>query len=157
MNTTYTLANGKTVEAAFKSFKADGGVHWHVTIDGVEYRDAFTMDANSVFICNKTGRVIDTKSNLGLVEYIVALPKTKMGGAIQFFFPEFPNHPLNGMYAYGCGAWVGEIDGKMARRDIFGLYDQYGHVPVTTENFRADRVLVKEWFGGEVEYFYLVK
>lgn len=94
----------------------------------------------------------------------VEIPQVKMGGQLMYYFPEFPDHKLNGMYAYGAGRYEGEVKGKKARKIIYGLkarlQDVYirDEVYITPDMFGAEQVLVKSWAAGDPpEYFYLIK
>lgn len=85
----------------------------------------------------------------------------QMHGYIRFYFPDFPNHPLNGMFAHGRqGSRPKAEDGKFQMGYLLG-YHKSGDVRITAADFGTNKVLVKQWYAPDydqpTEEFYLVK
>ncbi len=87
----------------------------------------------------------------------INLPAVKFGGAIRFYFPDFPDHKLNGMMQWGAGAFTGDFNGKKTRSVAYGMHPNgLDQSYITTDMFGTDKVLVKSWHHGcDPEYFYL--
>lgn len=84
-----------------------------------------------------------------------ALPK--MYGSMRYYFPDFPDHELNGMMAWGAGKFEGEYNGKMTRKVVYGMDTRGYEFFVKPEMFGVERVLVKHWYPGPAtEFFYLI-
>ncbi len=83
--------------------------------------------------------------------------KIKFGTGIRFYFPEFPNHELNGMQCWGCGKYEGTHNGKPVREIAYGMTRSGDEAFIDPkEDFGVDMILVKFWhFQGESEFFYL--
>lgn len=85
----------------------------------------------------------------------------QMHGLSRFYFPDFPNHPLNGMFAHGRqGSRPKADDGKFQMSYLLG-YNKKGDVQITVEDFGAEKVVVKQWYAPDYdcpsETFYLVR
>lgn len=91
-------------------------------------------------------------------------------GEMRYYFPNHPEHKLNGCFAHGTGPSTGTMEGKKTRDLITtfeGTESNYATAPglwedelrITADDFDSDVVLVKQWFsdgfGIEPEYFYL--
>lgn len=90
-------------------------------------------------------------------------------GGIRVYFPEFPNHPLNGATFQRCGKYINEYNGLKTRKEL-SVFEDTEHnrnnpsshwvenFTISPSDFNTEKVLVKSWFCGEIdEEYYLMK
>ena len=89
-------------------------------------------------------------------------------GNQRVYFPEFPDHPLNGASFERNGASTGELNGLIKRKvlTVFEETDEnlnspashwFGSFSITPEMFGADTVKVNFWFCGKVDETYILE
>ena len=103
--------------------------------------------------------------------------KLLFGGKSRFYFfdrngNELVDHELNGVAMSGTGAAVcdngrlankepnfdiwKDSKGRIARLSIKGATKDYLGREITVDDFGGEPVLVKDWFGGRAEMFWLI-
>ena len=86
---------------------------------------------------------------------------------LKVYFPEHPDHELNGATFSGCGGYTGSENGIPLRNSLVVFEDTEhnrtqpsGHwretFEIKPEMFGAEKVLVHFWFGDSIDEVYIL-
>jgi len=89
-------------------------------------------------------------------------------GSARVYFPEFPNHELNGASFESHGSYTGKVNG-LKKRNLLTVFKEteenmfspslhwFGSFEITPHMFGVSSVKVKFWFCGGVEETYILE
>lgn len=74
----------------------------------------------------------------------------KMNGPCRFFFPDYPDHPLNGMQAWGVGPVIRKAEGVHdIHSEAWGRDTEMRRYDIPTDQFPADAQFIKVAWRGK--------